>query len=79
MSHTLPEPIYRVLTSNILGERTPDRDQEFFSAHQLRQAVEDEREACAKVCEDVGQRRVESRHKYITRHCATAIRARGAA
>jgi hypothetical protein len=36
-----------------------------------------EREACAKVCDEVGERRLHSMHKHTSSECAAAIRARG--
>lgn len=40
----------------------------------VKQLINEEREACAKVCEEVGE------HPSLTpRHCAEAIRARGQA
>jgi hypothetical protein len=38
-----------------------------------------EREACAKVCEEHAQKRVVLEHQYISKQCAAAIRARGQA
>jgi hypothetical protein len=43
----------------------------------LEQAVLAEREACAKVCEEVGERRQHLMHKHTSSECADAIRARG--
>ena len=43
----------------------------------LEKAVLAEREACAKVCDEVGERRLHSMHKHTSSECAAAIRARG--
>jgi hypothetical protein len=43
----------------------------------LEKAVLAEREACAKVCEEVGERRQHLMHKHTSSECAAAIRARG--
>jgi hypothetical protein len=36
-----------------------------------------EREACAKVCDEVGERRLHLMHNHTSSECAAAIRARG--
>jgi hypothetical protein len=43
----------------------------------LEKAVLAEREACAKVCDEVGERRLHLMHNHTSSECAAAIRARG--
>jgi hypothetical protein len=43
----------------------------------IESAILAEREACAKLCEEHGQKRVVLEHQYISKQCAAAIRARG--
>ena len=45
--------------------------------HFARLVAEREREECAKVCEEVGERRQHLMHKHTSSECAAAIRARG--
>jgi len=84
-SHALPEPWIPFFQAfaKLVDDKATAREREAFAAHAVdiaRRAVAQEREACAKVCEEQAQNWKNPKYHYAeasANHCAAAIRARG--